>query len=66
MSRTESKDKLCPTLDTRCDCLGITVKAKEIKVADDIKPSVRENYVRDKEKIAKSDKDIFRCNYEKI
>lgn len=26
MGRTESKDKLCPTLDTRCDCLGITVK----------------------------------------
>ncbi len=26
MGRTESKDKLCPTLDTRCDCLGVTVK----------------------------------------
>jgi DNA (cytosine-5)-methyltransferase 1 len=26
MGRTESKEKLCPTLDTRCDCLGITVK----------------------------------------
>lgn len=26
MSRTESKDKLSPTLDTRCDCLGVVVK----------------------------------------
>ena len=26
MGGTESKEKLCPTLDTRCDCLGITVK----------------------------------------
>lgn len=27
MSRVESKDKLCPTLDTRCDCLGVVVKS---------------------------------------
>lgn len=27
MSRTESKEKLSPTLDTRCDCLGVVVKA---------------------------------------
>ena len=26
MSRTESKEKLSPTLDTRCDCLGVVVK----------------------------------------
>lgn len=26
MARTESKDKISPTLDTRCDCLGIVVK----------------------------------------
>ena len=26
MSRTESKSKLSPTLDTRCDCLGVVVK----------------------------------------
>ena len=26
MSRTESKQKLSPTLDTRCDCLGVVVK----------------------------------------
>lgn len=25
MKRTESKEKLCPTLDTRCDCLGVVV-----------------------------------------
>lgn len=30
MSRTESKDKLCPTLDTRCDCLGVVVKDKNL------------------------------------
>ena len=35
MSRTESKEKLSPTLDTRCDCLGVVVKepselAKEV------------------------------------
>lgn len=30
MSRTESKDKLCPTLDTRCDCLGIVVQDKSL------------------------------------
>lgn len=35
MGRTESKDKLCPTLDTRCDCLGVTVK-DEPKVAEPI------------------------------
>lgn len=27
MKRTDSKEKLCPTLDTRCDCLGIVVKS---------------------------------------
>lgn len=27
MSRTESKEKLSPTLDTRCDCLGVVVNA---------------------------------------
>ena len=27
MGRTESKEKLSPTLDTRCDCLGVVVKA---------------------------------------
>lgn len=26
MSRTECKEKLSPTLDTRCDCLGVVVK----------------------------------------
>lgn len=26
MGRTESKSKLSPTLDTRCDCLGVVVK----------------------------------------
>lgn len=26
MGRTECKEKLCPTLDTRCDCLGVVVK----------------------------------------
>lgn len=26
MSRIESKEKLSPTLDTRCDCLGVVVK----------------------------------------
>lgn len=26
MGRTESKEKLSPTLDTRCDCLGVVVK----------------------------------------
>lgn len=26
MKRTESKEKLSPTLDTRCDCLGVVVK----------------------------------------
>lgn len=26
MGRTESKQKLSPTLDTRCDCLGVVVK----------------------------------------
>ena len=26
MARTESKEKLSPTLDTRCDCLGVVVK----------------------------------------
>ena len=26
MSRTESREKLSPTLDTRCDCLGVVVK----------------------------------------
>ena len=26
LSRTESKEKLSPTLDTRCDCLGVVVK----------------------------------------
>lgn len=26
MGRIESKEKLCPTLDTRCDCLGVVVK----------------------------------------
>ena len=25
MSRTESREKLSPTLDTRCDCLGVVV-----------------------------------------
>ena len=25
MGRIESKEKLCPTLDTRCDCLGVCV-----------------------------------------
>ena len=30
MRRTESKDKLCPTLDTRCDCLGVVVKDKNL------------------------------------
>ena len=35
MGRTESKEKLSPTLDTRCDCLGVVVKepselAKEV------------------------------------
>ncbi len=35
MSRTECKEKLSPTLDTRCDCLGVVVKepselAKEV------------------------------------
>lgn len=28
MSRVESIDKLCPTLDTRCDCLGVVVRTK--------------------------------------
>lgn len=28
MSRIESNEKLCPTLDTRCDCLGIVVRSK--------------------------------------
>ena len=27
MSRTESVEKLSPTLDTRCDCLGVVVKS---------------------------------------
>jgi DNA (cytosine-5)-methyltransferase 1 len=26
MARTQSKDKLCPTLDTRSDCFGVVVK----------------------------------------
>ena len=26
MGRTQNKDKLSPTLDTRCDCLGVVVK----------------------------------------
>ena len=26
MSRTQNKDKLCPTLDTRSDCFGVVVK----------------------------------------
>ena len=28
MGRIESNEKLCPTLDTRCDCLGIVVRSK--------------------------------------
>lgn len=39
----------------RCDCLGIVV-------AKDIKPCVRKNYIRDKDKIATSKKDIFVCD----
>ena len=31
MSRTESKEKLSPTLDTRCDCLGVVVKEDTLK-----------------------------------
>ena len=55
LSRIESQEQLSPTLDTRCDTLGIVV-------AKDIKPCVRENFIRDKDKIAKSDKDIFVCD----
>lgn len=29
MNRTESKEKLSPTLDTRCDCLGVVVKDED-------------------------------------
>ena len=31
MARTESKEKLSPTLDTRCDCLGVVVKEDTLK-----------------------------------
>ena len=59
MSRTESKDKLCPTLDTRCDCLGVVVKgeknvignyspsgheASRIVHPDGIAPTIKENH----------------------
>lgn len=29
MGRIESKEKLCPTLDTRCDCLGVCVSGPD-------------------------------------
>lgn len=29
MGRIESKEKLCPTLDTRCDCLGVCVSGSD-------------------------------------
>ena len=35
MSRTECKEKLSPTLDTRCDCLGVVVKESQPIVIDD-------------------------------
>lgn len=31
MGRIESKEKLCPTLDTRCDCLGVCVNEQAVK-----------------------------------
>lgn len=31
MARTECKEKLSPTLDTRCDCLGVVVKDDTLK-----------------------------------
>lgn len=34
MRRTESKDKIAPTLDTRCDCLGVVVSACQIQPKD--------------------------------
>ena len=46
-----------PTLDTRCDCLGVVVDSS-------IKPSVRKNFERDKSIIATSKKDIFTCECE--
>ena len=54
-NRAYSDNGLSPTITA-------TTSPNVVKVADDIKPSVRENYVRDKEKIAKSDKDIFMCD----
>lgn len=54
-NRAYSGNGLSPTITA-------TTSPNVVKVADDIKPSVRENYVRDKEKIAKSDKDIFMCD----
>lgn len=54
-NRAYSDNVLSPTITA-------TTSPNVVKVADDIKPSVRENYVRDKEKIAKSDKDIFMCD----
>ena len=34
MGRIESKDKLCPTLDTRCDCLGVVVGTYDYAKSD--------------------------------
>ena len=33
MGKIESKEKLCPTLDTRCDCLGVCVNEQAVKQA---------------------------------
>ncbi len=41
MSTTESKDKLCPTLDTRCDCLGVCVKFNKPIIFDDYNHRVK-------------------------
>lgn len=34
LRRIESKEKLCPTLDTRCDCLGVCVETYEYAKSD--------------------------------
>ena len=35
MNRIESVENgLCPTLDTRCDCLGVVVKGEEYEKND--------------------------------
>ena len=46
LARTESKEKLSPTLDTRCDCLGVVVKDEDTLKREVCNQAIEKNLVQ--------------------